>query len=86
MFYNAEKKYERLFERGSEQFSYAETMEDWRECYQWYRKHKMLKRTTFVDWVVYLLTQSVKYIHEVWEKYCSISMEEIAFGETIALA
>lgn len=87
MFYNAEKKYERLFEKGNEAFSYAENMEDWRECFNWYKEHKFFnKKQTFVDWLAYLLTQSVKYILQVWEKYCSISMEEIAFGERIELA
>ena len=85
MFYNAEKKYERLFTKGSNEYYYAENMEDWRECYEWYRKHKCLKRVSFVDWVAYLLTQSVKYIIEIWEKYCSISMEELAFNEKISL-
>ena len=85
MFYNAEKKYERLFAKGSNEYYYAENIEDWRECYEWYKEHKFFGKTSFVDWIAYLLTQSVNYIIAIWEKYCSISMEELAFNEKIAL-
>ena len=81
--YSSENKYERLFSRGTENFSYAENMEDWEQCYEWYRKHKYFKKVSFIDWIAYLLTQSVKYILQVWEKYCNISMEELAYNQYI---
>lgn len=76
-------KYEKLFTDGEKDFAYAKDLGDWKECFDWYKNHKFLgKKTSFAEWLPYMLTQSVKYIHETWEFYCEISMEEMAMNTT----